>query len=207
MASFDFSEEQQAFLKHDPSCSARLVAGPGAGKSSTCVAYLAKHLKQDSPVSPRICMLTFTRAATAEFADKMREDGLTGDLSAPATLHSFALRMLRQLEWPGIPMPVRLADDWEAKTLIRPQLSRFLKEQGHAEATKKMVKALETEMAAGFESLDTEMFQFKKNPELGQAYLGLWQRHRTRLRYMLVSEPPYRAGARPEACVNAINYR
>jgi DNA helicase-2/ATP-dependent DNA helicase PcrA len=194
MGGLKFSDEHLKFLAHNPKRSARLVAGPGAGKSTICVAYLAKHTDPTNIESPRIRMLTFTRAATAELAEKMRARGLAGDIPPPSTLHSFALRILRQLAWPAIPQPVRLADDWETDNLIRPQLSRFLKAQGHGIATPTVVEALELEMAAGFESLDDETFRFQSDPALGQAYLGLWAQHRKRLGYLLIGEPPYRAG-------------
>ena len=65
----DLTEEQEAILNHPPTRHARILAGPGAGKSYTAVAYL-RHWQEQQP-DLRIRMITFTRAATNEFAEKL----------------------------------------------------------------------------------------------------------------------------------------
>lgn len=190
----DFTPEQQAFLDHDPGRSGRLVAGPGAGKSYTCVAYMEKHSGAKISIPARIRMLTFTRAAAKEFADTMREQGLGDSAPPPSTIHAFALSVLRQSKWAHVPQPVRIAGKWEEKNLIRPQLAALLKRNGHGGVTPGVVESLEKEMAAGFDSLDpNKLLLSDQDPALRDAYRGMWQQHRTRLGYLLLSELPYRA--------------
>ena len=104
-----FTPQQQAFLAHPPGRSARLIAGPGAGKSYICVAYMETHVKPADGIPHRMRMLTFTRAAAAEFAETMERQGLGGAAPAPSTIHAFALGILRMSAWTGIPQPVRIA--------------------------------------------------------------------------------------------------
>jgi len=61
--------EQLAFVNHDPSHHARVLAGPGTGKSYTSVAFLERLARERPELRAR--MLTFTRVATDEFAQKM----------------------------------------------------------------------------------------------------------------------------------------
>jgi superfamily I DNA/RNA helicase len=115
-------------------------------------------------------MLTFTRAAAAEFAEKMQRQGLGEGIQPPSTIHAFALSVLRKSFWPGVPQPVRIADTWETEELIRPQLSRLLKAQGH-KATPGDIEDLEQDMAAGFESLDRSKILYATlHPALRNAY-------------------------------------
>ncbi len=186
--------EQQAFLGHDPSRHARVLAGPGTGKSFTSVAFLERLASEHPDLKAR--MLTFTRAATAEFAQKMGDAKLEGlGVNPPATVHSFALSVLMKTKGSGLPMPLRIPDSWETKELVRPHLSRRLRAAGHRDATPTVVYKLELEMAAGWESLDPEQELYcELRPELRSAYTGLWSRHRMVFGYVLLAELPYRAG-------------
>src|SRR3954452_7889881 len=83
--------EQEAVLAHQPEQHARLLAGPGTGKSATVVALITKLLDVDEP--PRVRLLTFTRAATAELAQKVSEHPETA-VERPSTIHSFAISVL-----------------------------------------------------------------------------------------------------------------
>jgi DNA helicase-2/ATP-dependent DNA helicase PcrA len=189
----DFTDEQKAFLEHDPSKNGQLIAGPGAGKSYTCVAYMERHGAKDE-IPARIRMLTFTRAAAAEFAEKMQKQGLGEAIQRPSTIHAFALSILRLTRSTRVPQPVRIADDWETSELIRPQLARLLKAQGH-DVTPSLVEDLEKDMAAGFESMNPgKPLYTTLHPDLRNAYQGRWNEHREKLGYLLLAELPYRAG-------------
>ena len=97
---------------------------PGTGKSATVVAWITRLLENETP--PRIRLLTFTRAATAELAEKVA-DHPQATVERPSTIHSFAIAAL--LRNPGsadFPEPLRLADDWELKELVQPQLARMV---------------------------------------------------------------------------------
>lgn len=189
---FELSDEQQAILEHDYSTHARVLAGPGTGKSFTATVWLGHLTQADS--SLRAKMLTFTRAATAEFAGKLASAGLADVVDEPATVHSHALSVLMRAEGHGLPAPIRIPDSWEVKTLVRPFLSRQLKKRGFGEATPTLVKDLEAEMAAGWDKLDeTTVLLADVRPELRTAYIAAWQGHRSAFGYSLLAELPYRA--------------
>ena len=83
--------EQTAILGHDHHRHARVLAGPGTGKSATLVALLDQ-LVGEHP-APRIKLLTFTRAATAELAKKV-SDHPAAAAERPSTVHSFSISVL-----------------------------------------------------------------------------------------------------------------
>ena len=76
MAEIVLTEEQRAVLKHDRDRPARVLAGPGAGKSATLVALIGEMVKEKP--APRVRLLTFTRAATAELANKLEDRSTFG---------------------------------------------------------------------------------------------------------------------------------
>jgi DNA helicase-2/ATP-dependent DNA helicase PcrA len=174
--------EQEAVLAHQPEQHARLLAGPGTGKSATVVALLTKLLDVKQP--PRVRLLTFTRAATVELAQKVSEHPET-TVERPSTIHSFAISVL--LANPGsadIPQPLRIADDWEMHHIIEPQLARM------AGVTPTIVKKkLIPEMAADWESLEPD-----HNPDIDEhtrnRFLGAWDQHRRIYGYTLLPELP-----------------
>ena len=108
--------QQRAVIEHDWTRHARVLAGPGSGKSAAAVA-LAERLYESEP-GPRLRFLTFTRAATAELAKKLLDrPGLV--VEHPSTVHSFAIAAL--LRNPGaaeFPQPLRIPDAWEQKNLV-----------------------------------------------------------------------------------------
>ena len=101
---------------------ARLLAGPGTGKTWTLTRRIL-FLVEDRGVDPRgIVALTFTRAAAYDLRRRINDE-LTGrfaDRPTVATLHSYALRNLlhneRRLD--ALPQPLRIADDWEERQII-----------------------------------------------------------------------------------------
>lgn len=189
--------EQRSFIDHTPSQHARVLAGPGTGKSWTAVQFLER-LSRDVP-GLRARMLTFTRAATAEFAKKLGDAELEGlGVAAPATIHSFALGLLlRHPDACGLPLPVRIAGRWELENLVRPALRNLLKEAVPevSGTSVRTVAALETWMAAGWESLDPDLPPDDRlDPRLISVFTGIWAEHRAKFGYVLVGELPYRAG-------------
>lgn len=182
--------EQLAFLDHNPRESARLLAGPGAGKSYTAVAYLKKLAEEHAEI--RAQMLTFTRAATQEFADTMEEHGVT-NAERPSTIHALALSILARAGDANIPKPIRIPDSWEEKHLVLPHLTRLVRRR-HTEIDQKTLSKLQDEMAAGWESLDDTPLLADIRPEWRTAYVGMWGLHRRVFGYTLLAELPYRAG-------------
>src|SRR5437870_5326280 len=116
------TEEQAAVLEHDHHRHARVLAGPGTGKSATLVA-LVETLLEVNP-APRIKLLTFTRAATAELAKKVSEQRAAA-AERPSTIHSFSISVLLRNPGTGdFPEPLRIADNSEDKKIVLPTLAR-----------------------------------------------------------------------------------
>ena len=118
MPPFAPTAEQDVILGHSRDCHARILAGPGTGKSATVIAWLV----QNHPIRARL--LTFTRAATGELVEKLaqREDI---ELDAPTTIHAFCISVLLRNGGVGeFPRPFRMADDWETDNIVEPTLAR-----------------------------------------------------------------------------------
>jgi DNA helicase-2/ATP-dependent DNA helicase PcrA len=174
--------EQQAIIDHDYRRHGRVLAGPGTGKSATVVALVARLCSL--PTVPRMRLVTFTRAATAELADKVASSP-DAEVERLSTVHSFAIASL--LANPGsaaFPEPLRIADDWELDKLIQPDLKDLVG------VTKNDVKyKLIPEMAAGWESLEPRP-RPDVSDELRSRFLGVFQQHRRVYGYTLLAELP-----------------
>lgn len=143
MAGITLSEEQRAVLAHDRDRPARVLAG--TGKSATLVALIAEMVKEKP--QPRVRLLMFTRAATAELANKL-EDHPSAIVQRPSTIHSFAISvLLRNGSVENLPRPLRIADDWERYEIVRPSLAR------RADVGVYRLDDLLRELAANWESL------------------------------------------------------
>jgi DNA helicase II / ATP-dependent DNA helicase PcrA len=179
---FQPTEEQQAILAHDPSRHARLLAGPGTGKSATTVALLDRLLAGKD--APRVRLLTFTRAATAELAEKVATHPVVA-AERPSTVHSFAISVLLQNPGAGdFPQPLRIADDWERDNVVYPTLAQL------AGVRKDRIDRLVREMAADWEALAPELDP-KVDPADRSRFLGCWNEHRDVYGYTLLAELPH----------------
>jgi DNA helicase-2/ATP-dependent DNA helicase PcrA len=196
MPPFIPSEEQRAILRHLPGQHARILAGPGTGKSATVIAWLA----HNHPVNARL--LTFTRAATGELVQKLaqREDI---ELDKPSTIHAFCISVLLQNGGVGeFPRPFRMADEWEADNIVEPTLARRLR-IGTREVGK-----LFGELSANWESLNP--VENATVPSAVRArFMGGWREHRTIFGYALLSELPYslRTALRDHPDLDGIDYQ
>src|SRR5712692_5437931 len=182
MAAFVPTPEQTAILGHGPDRHGRVLAGPGTGKSATLVA-LVDQLLAGRP-APRIKLLTFTRAATAELAKKV-SDHPAAATERPSTIHSFAISVLLRNPGTGdFSQPLRIADHWEDEEIVRPTLAR------RAGVLLTRLENLIREMASNWESLRPE-----QNPRVDPAerarFLGAWNEHRQVYGYTLLAELPY----------------
>jgi DNA helicase II / ATP-dependent DNA helicase PcrA len=180
--SYEPTPQQQQIIGHDPARHGRVLAGPGTGKSATVVALVARLCSDDS--TPKMRLLTFTRAATAELAEKVAGSP-DAVVKRPSTIHSFAIASL--LSNPGstpFPEPLRIADDWEVDQIIAPGLRRIVN------VTKNDVKnKLLPEMAAGWESLEPRPRRDVPE-EVRNRFLGAFQQHRRVFGYTLLAELP-----------------
>ena len=176
------TDEQQAILAHDPEQHARVLAGPGTGKSATLVALVDRLLAGNQ--APRIKLLTFTRAATAELAKKV-SDHPAAAAERPSTIHSFSISVLLRNPGTGdFPQPLRIADKWEEENIVRPTLARRI------DVRVTRLDNLIREMAANWEFL-----QARENPRVDPAerarFVGAWNEHRRVYGYTLLAELPY----------------
>ncbi|MFH1893983.1 MAG: ATP-dependent helicase [Candidatus Zixiibacteriota bacterium] len=182
MPGYDPTDEQRRILNHDPNHAARLLAGPGTGKSTTMVALVDSLLHRDN--TQRIRFLTFTRAATSELAGKLVDRGASETLR-PSTIHSFSISvLLRNPGCGGFPEPLRIADSWENDNIVRPTLARRL------DVPVRTLNKLVKEMAANWQSLEQEANSDVTEDQRSR-FLGAWDEHRRVYGYTLLDELPY----------------
>jgi len=110
---------------------ARLLAGPGTGKTKT-LTHRALMLILERAVNPSgLLSLTFTRVAASQLRAELRKVLAPAgkDLPRVSTLHSFALRQLLRntTRIDALPQPLRIADDWEERWIILEDLKDTLK--------------------------------------------------------------------------------
>lgn len=165
---------------------ARLLAGPGTGKTRTIVDLVVSLIRNGDAEASEILCLTFTRAASAGLRGKI-ERALGEGAAVPGvyTLHGFALRQLMERRanlGAGVPRP-RVADDWEERHIIREDLKVALGERD-VDAVKDRLGAL----AAAWET----------NPDDDPAtvvadapLIGALADHKRRYGYILRSELVY----------------
>jgi DNA helicase-2/ATP-dependent DNA helicase PcrA len=180
------SEEQKNAAKHIGS-HARLLAGPGTGKTLALQRHVA-FLINDKKISPgRILALTFTRAAAHELRKRVTEV-LDPEQKIPqvATLHSFALsQLLHNIERLNtIPKPLRIADNWEERYIIFEDLKTIL------DYKLKEVKNKFSLLSADWQTLVADEVDWEKK-FADPKFLGAWQQHRKIFGYTLRSELVY----------------
>lgn len=179
---YEPTDEQRAILAHDRRRHARVLAGPGTGKSATLVALVDQLLGANH--APRIKLLTFTRAATAELAKKV-SDHPAAAAERPSTVHSFSISVLLQNPGAGgFPEPLRIADQWEDSKIVQPTLARLV----GVRVTE--IETLIREMAANWESLCPEENPHI-DPEHRARFNGAWAEHRAIYGYTLLAELPF----------------
>src|SRR5712692_5547649 len=179
---YDPTAEQRAILAHDPYHHARVLAGPGTGKSATLVA-LVNQLLAGNP-APRIKLITFTRAATAELAKKV-SDHPAAAAERPSTMHSFSIStLLRNPGTGNFPRPLRIADTWEDDEIVKPTLARRI----DVRVTK--LDNLIREMASNWEFLEPRELP-NVDPAHRARFLAAWHEHREVYGYTLLAELPF----------------
>jgi DNA helicase-2/ATP-dependent DNA helicase PcrA len=172
--------EQDAVINHPGDRHGRVLAGPGTGKSATVIRLLLR-LRADGV---RGRLLTFTRAAMNELKEKVSEH--PEDLPTPSTVHSFAIAtLLSNPGTSGLPEPIRIADDWEWKFLIREHLKDMI------ECSVRLIDRAKQEMASNWESLE-QVDDPDLPAEVRNQFSGVWFEHRTIFGYSLLAELPFR---------------
>ena len=166
---------------------ARLLAGPGTGKTMTLTRHVS-FLIEDRKVSPDgILAFTFTRAAARELNQRVASELGGKQIPRISTLHSFALRQLIENEAiiTALPKPLRIADDWEERNVVLEDLKTLLELKNIREA-----RNLLHELSADWQSLTADESEWENrfpNPK----FLGAWREHRQVYGYTLRSELVY----------------
>ena len=167
---------------------ARLLAGPGTGKTLT-LTRRAAYLVTEKKISPdQILALTFTRAAAFELRNRIADvlEDHQNELPRVSTLHSFALRQLLRnsdrIE--TILRPLRIADDWEERNIISEDLKVIL------DYNVRTVREKFNLLSADWQTLAADDEEWE-NRFPDPRFLGAWRQHREVFRYTLRSELVY----------------
>ena len=166
---------------------ARLLAGPGTGKTLTLTRRICLLVTKRNIPAESILALTFTRAAARELRQRVTKE--LGEDQSPriSTLHSFALRQLLKNanRITALPQPLRIADDWEERNVVLEDLKTLLCLGRISEA-----KDLLDELSADWQSLTADEENWEQSfPD--PAFLGAWEEHREIYGYTLRSELVY----------------
>lgn len=179
----------QAVAAQHTGSHARLLAGPGTGKTHVLTQRVV-HLIRHEDVSPcQVLVLTFTRAAAAELRGRVREELGDSDLPDVANLHAYALRVLaanKERLSPGLPVPVRVADDAEEEHIIRKDIARRLGKGKGVKHVKEQFQALATGWATLKE--DGSASEIQRDTD----FLGHWHDHWRAYGYIMRAELVYR---------------
>lgn len=166
---------------------ARLLAGPGTGKTLTLTRHICFLIEERNVERERICALTFTRAAAHELRRRVESEVGRGKVPRISTLHSFALRQLlrNSNRLTFLPQPLRVADDWEERHIILEDLKALLN-LGRIDEARRLLN----ELSADWQRLTADQADWDKrfpNP----AFLGAWREHRGIYGYVLRAELVY----------------
>lgn len=178
----DLTPSQRGAAGHDGT-HARLLAGPGTGKTSTLIARIARLITERGADPSQIIVLTFTRAAAAELRRRVAER-LGEGAHAPriSTLHSFALRqLLRNAAHADLPQPLRIEDDYEQRWIVVEEITALTGKRVRD------VRRLFHELSSDWQRLTPEWRERFPDP----AFLGAWLEHREVYGYTLRSELVY----------------
>lgn len=166
---------------------ARLLAGPGTGKTLTLTRRICFLIEEENIDPGQITALTFTRAAAHELRRRVEAEVGEGRVPRISTLHSFALRQLLRNSTllTSLPQPLRIADDWEERNIILEDLKALLKLNRIDEA-----RRLLNELSADWQRLTADEADWDQrfpNPW----FLGAWREHREIYAYVLRAELVY----------------
>ena len=179
--------QQQAAIAHQ-GAPARLLAGPGTGKTWALTQRVIRLVDDPDVLPTNILALTFTRAAAQELRARVSKAAGDDEVTPPvSTLHSFALRQIirNSSKIDALPQPLRIADEWEQQNIIAQDLRKTL-----SLPRIERVRDLFSQLAADWETLRADEQGWEKafpNPE----FIGAWQDHRNLYGYTMLSELVY----------------
>ena len=166
---------------------ARLLAGPGTGKTLTLTRRVCFLVTDKNIPAESIVALTFTRAAARELRQRVNKE--LGSEQSPriSTLHSFALRQLLMNEEriSSLPQPFQIADDWEERNIVLEDLKDLLELQRISD-----VKDYLNKLSSDWQNLTADEASWEERfPD--PRFLGAWKEHRKIYSYTLRSELVY----------------
>ena len=168
---------------------ARLLAGPGTGKTKTLTRRVLSLILQHNADPDSIILLTFTRLAAAQLKDEIKKVLEPSGKIIPqvSTLHSFALRQIlyNSSRIDTLPRPIRIADDWEERYIIQEDLKKVLKLKEIGD-----VQKLINQLSTDWETLRIDEIGWEQqfpNP----AFLGAWRSHKDQYGETLRAELVY----------------
>ena len=125
----ELAEQKQLEAITHQGSPARLLAGPGTGKTYALTQRVIRLVKDPTVLPTNILALTFTRAAAQELRQRVRDEAGENEVVPPvSTLHSFALsQLLQNEEKVDLPQPLRIADDWEERHIIERDIKGMIK--------------------------------------------------------------------------------
>ena len=166
---------------------ARLLAGPGTGKTLTLTRRVCFLIQECGVLPENIQVITFTRAAAGELRKRVANETQCEPLPNVSTLHSFALsELLRNSALVRtLPLPLRIADDWEERNIIKEDLNKLV---GLNDI--RQVGKLLTQMSSGWQSLTVDEASWEENFPNAK-FIRNWQQHRKIYGYTLRSELVY----------------
>lgn len=187
MPVFDqLTTEQKIPASHDQG-HARLLAGPGTGKTFVLTGHVSNLVSQQGIDPESILTLTFTREAARELRQRIDSELGSAVLGRPSvmTLHSYALScLLRNPQLQSLFSPLRIASGWEFRQIILEDMKRRI-ERPIAE-----IRELFAWLQTDWNTLAAdEGNQLQRSPD--PQFIGAWQEHRKVFRYTLLDELVY----------------
>jgi DNA helicase-2/ATP-dependent DNA helicase PcrA len=163
---------------------ARLLAGPGTGKTHTLTRRVVKLVTDDGISPENILAVAFTRVNSHDLRRSVAAGLVAHDIlrmPTVSTLHSYALRQLLRNSSliTSLPQPIRIADDFEEKNIIRVDIAQALG------ADQNQVRQKFEELSGDWQSLAVEDHQYRP---ADPRFIGAWQEHRAIYGYTLRSE-------------------
>ena len=173
---------------------ARLLAGPGTGKTLTLARRIAQLFLDLKKPAGSILAFTFTKFAAAELRKRVaaevqakdkEENTKTKVLPRISTLHLYALReLLRNEDRTKLPRPIRISDDWEDDNIILSEMQALMG------LPKKETRRLFGKLSADWQQLSADQKEWERTfPD--PKFLGAWREHRGTYGYTMRSELVY----------------
>jgi len=178
---------------------ALLLSGPGTGKTKTITSRVLALLLDHNIKPENVLVLTFTRITAYKLKNEVEIKLKPLGISTPyiSTLHSFALSQLlkNSSKIDRLPMPLRIADDWEEKNIIYENIKNDLSEHlktiiPEKKKLKDKVEHLFNLLSSDWGDLTIEGDDLQRSCRDGK-FIGAWREHREIFGYTLRSELVY----------------